>query len=138
MSILGARWVSGQRGFGTAFAELRCAAEMMPVLQSVLGAQTWQEREAHLSQAYEHLARMHNALEITQPVPTGVEPFFDRPYLVPGKCNPGGAIYEKITDDEVKRLPRFVGSVDQLTNVVCVRDWPDRRAGLVLLYQAAG
>jgi len=123
--------------FGTAFAELRCAADLTPVLQGALGVQTWQEREKLLSQAYEYLAQMHNALGITEPVPTEVEPFFDRPYLVPGKCNPSGAIYEKITDEEVKRLPRFVGSVDQLTDVVCVRDWPDRRAGLVALYEAA-
>jgi len=124
--------------FGTAFAELRCAADLTPVLQGALDAQTWQEREKHLSQAYEYLAHMHNALGITEPVPTTVEPFYDRPYLVPGKCNPGGAIYEKISDEEVKRLPRFVGSVDQLTNVVCVRDWPDRRAGLVALYEPRG
>jgi hypothetical protein len=122
--------------YGTAFAELRCAAELAAVLKAALDAQDWREREKHLSRAYEHLARMHNALGITEPVPTEVEPFFGRPYLVPGKCNPGGAIYEKITDEEVKRLARFVGSVDQLTNVVCVRDWADRRAGLVGLYEA--
>lgn len=121
--------------FGTAFAELRCAADLTPVLQGALDAQTWQERERHLSQAYEYLAHMHNALGVTEPVLTTVEPFFDRPYMVPGKCNPGGAIYEKITDEDVKRLPRFVGSVDQLTNVVCVRDWADRRAGLSSLYE---
>jgi len=123
--------------FGTAFAELRCAAELAPVLQAALDAQMWREREKHMSQAYEYLARTHNALGITEPVPTTVEPFFDRPYLVPGKCNPGGAIYDKITNEEVKRLPRFVGSVDQLTNLVCLRDRPDWRAGLVALYQAA-
>jgi hypothetical protein len=108
------------------------------MLRGALDAQTWQEREKHLAQAYEYLSQMHNALRITEPVPTAVEPFFGRPYLVPGKSNPGGAIYEKITDEEVKRLPRFVGSVDQLTNVVCVRDWADRRAGLVALYEARG
>ena len=121
--------------YGTAFAELRCAGELAPVLNAALDAQGWQEREKHLSRAYEHLARMHNGLGITEPVPTEVEPFYDRPYLVPGKCNPGGAIFEKITDEEVKELPRFVGSVDQLTNVVCVRDWADRRAGLTNLYE---
>ena len=36
------------------------------------------------------------------------------------------------------RLPRFVGSVDQLTNLVCVRDWPERRAGLTGVYRVAG
>jgi len=122
--------------YGTAFAELRCAADLTPVLQAALDGQTWQEREKHLSQAYEHLARMHNALGITDPVPTEVEPFFTRPYLVPSKCNPGSAIYEKITDEEVKRLPRDLGSVDQITNLVCVRDRPDRRAGMVGMYEA--
>jgi hypothetical protein len=121
--------------FGTAFSELRCAADLTPVLQGALDAQTWQERERHLSRAYEYLAQMHNALGITEPVPTEVEPFFTRPYLVPGKSNPGAAIYDRISDEEVKRLPRFVGSVDQLTNVVCVRDWSSRRAGLTALYE---
>lgn len=122
--------------FGTAFAELRCAPDLAPVLLTALDARTWQERERYLCKAYEYLARMHNALDITDPVPTEVEPFFSRPYLIPGKCNPGSAIYEKITSEEVKQLPRDVGSIDQLTNVVCVRDWADRRAGLVELYQA--
>jgi hypothetical protein len=121
--------------FGTAFAELRCADDLTLVLQGALNAQTWQERETFLSPAYEHLARMHNALGITDPVPTEVEPFYTRPYLIPGKSNPGEAICEQITDEEVKRLPRFVGSVDQLTNVVCVRSWDHRRAGLAGFYE---
>ena len=123
--------------FGTAFAELRCAAELMPVLHGALDAQTWQEREKHLSQAYEHLAHMHNALGITDPVPTEAEPFHSRPYLVPGKCNPGDVIYEKISDDEIRRLPKYLGSVDQVTNLVCVRDRTERRAGMVGVYEAA-
>ena len=122
--------------FGTAFSELRCAADLTPVLQASLNAQTWQEREKHMSRAYEYLAQMHNALGITEPVPTEVEPFFTRPYLVPGKCNPGGAIYEKISSEEVRRLPKYLGSVDQLTDLVCVRDWPARRVRLRGLYTA--
>ncbi len=120
--------------FGTAFAELHCAADLAPSLQAALNAQTWQEREKPMSQAYEYLAQMHNALGITEPVPTEVEPFYTRPYLVPGKSNPGRAIYEKISDEEVKRLPKFIGSVDQLTDVVCVRDWAGYRARLRGLY----
>jgi len=122
--------------FGTAFAELQCAGDLAPLLQAALDAQTWQEREKRLSPVYEYLAQMHNTLGTTEPVSTTVEPFFNRPYLVPGKCNPGSAIYEKIADEEVQRLPRFAGSVDQLTNVVCVRDWARRRAGLAHLYKS--
>jgi len=121
--------------YGTAFAELRCAADLTPIFNAALDALTWREREAAMCEAYRYLARMHNALGITDPVPSEVEPFFSRPYLVPGKCNPGAAIEARITDPEVLQLPRYVGSVDQLTNLVCVRDWPGRRAGLVGLYR---
>lgn len=122
--------------FGTAFSELRCATDLTPVLHAALDAQTWQEREKHLSRAYECLAQMHNALGITESVPTEVEPFFTRPYLVPGKCNPGAAIYAKISSEEARRLPKYVGSVDQLTDLVCVRDSPARRARLQGLFAA--
>jgi hypothetical protein len=119
--------------FGTAFSELRCAADLAPVLRAALDAKTWQERESHLSRAYEYLGEMHNALGITAPQPTKVDRFYSRPYLVP-TGDFAGAIYEKITCEEVRRLPKFLGSVDQLTNVVCVLDWPDRRARLVGTY----
>jgi hypothetical protein len=119
--------------FGTAFAELQCAAELAPVLQGALDAQTWQERESYLSQAYVCLGEMHNTLGITAPQPTKVDCFYSRPYLVP-TGDFAGAIYEKITSEEIKRLPKFLGSVDQLTNVVCALDWPDRRARLVGMY----
>ncbi|UCC68712.1 MAG: DUF4037 domain-containing protein [Armatimonadota bacterium] len=122
--------------FGTAFCELRCAAHLKPILQSALDARTWQEREKHMSQAYGHLAEMHNTLGITGPLPTNVGRFYTRPYLVP-EGDFAGAICEKITSEEIKRLPSYVGSVDLLTNLVCVRDWPDRRARLVGMYAAA-
>lgn len=123
--------------FGTAFSELRCAADLTPVLQAALDAQTWQEREKHMSQAYECLAGMHNALGITEPVPTTVGQFFERRYLVPPAGEIAGAIHEKITSEEIKRLPSYLGSIDQLTNVDCLLRWTDRRARLVGMYAAA-
>jgi len=119
--------------FGTAFAELQCAADLAPVLQGALDAKTWQERESYLSRAYVYLGEMHKALGITAPQPTKVDRFFTRPYLVP-TGDFAGAIHEKITSEDVKRLPKFLGSVDQITNVVCALDWPDRRARLVGMY----
>ena len=121
---------------GTAFAELRCAADLMPVLQAALDAQMWREREKHMSQAYEYLARMHNALRITEPLPTTVHQFFETSYLVPPADEIAGAIHEKITSEEIKRLPRYLGSIDQLTNFDCLLRWTDRRARLTALYAA--
>ena len=122
--------------FGTAFSELRCAADLTPVLQAALNAQTWQEREKHLSQAYQYLAQMHNTLGITEPVPTTVGQFFERPYLVPHAGEIAAAIHEKIATDETKRLPRYLGSIDQLTDVDCLLRWTDRRARLLIMYTA--
>jgi hypothetical protein len=55
--------------FGTAFKQLRCADQFWPVLWRAQQASIWQEREAALGDAYELLAQMHNALEVTQHLP---------------------------------------------------------------------
>ena len=44
-------------------------------------------------------------------------------------------VAEKISSEEVIRLPKYLGSVDQLTNLICVRDRPDRRARLTAVYE---
>src|SRR5215213_2102321 len=54
--------------FGTAFSELKCAAELKPIFTYVLMSTTWKERESNLARAYRVIARMHNALKITPPI----------------------------------------------------------------------
>ncbi len=61
--------------FGTAFGRLACAPVLGPILDRVLGAATWKERERHLSEAYEHVGAMHDALGITPPLKARVSPF---------------------------------------------------------------
>ncbi len=67
--------------FGKAFSQLKCADKLSSVFKKVLSAEMWQEREKFLSQAYEYVAEMHSALEITKPLPAKVEKFFSRPYF---------------------------------------------------------
>lgn len=50
------RYAPYAKWFGTAFASLRCAPAMQPILLCVLGAADWKERERFLSQAYTHVA----------------------------------------------------------------------------------
>ena len=69
-----------QKWFGSAFKKLRCAVELAPILRRVLIAEVWEEREKHLAAAYEHVAAMHNRLEITEPLPAKVSGFFGRPF----------------------------------------------------------
>jgi hypothetical protein len=123
---------------GKAFSELKCADELAPVFKKVLSAETWQQREKFLSQAYERVAEMHNALEITEPLPAKVDKFFSRPFLVIHlKGNFASAICKRITDPAVKRLAerRLVGSVDQFSDSADILAEPNWRTILRKLYE---
>jgi hypothetical protein len=99
--------------FGTAFARLECAPRIAPSLTEALAADNWRDRERALSTAYATVAVMHNALDITEPLPTAVSGFFNRPYQVIHGDVFWQAIQLRISDAEVKRLPRAVGSIAQ-------------------------
>jgi len=121
--------------FGTAFQQLDCAERLTPILTSVLNAATWQERERHLSVAYEHAAQMHNVLDVTAPLPTAVSQFHERPFLVPHADRFAEALDAAITSDEVRALPAHLGGIDQYVDSTDVLDNPRRFGQLKLLYQ---
>lgn len=114
--------------FGTAFGQLACSAALHPILWRAQMATTWQEREDALAEAYEYLARMHNALGITARLPEQVVDFFGRPFKVIYGSAIADAISSTIGDPEVKRIAsrRLIGSVDQFsdsTDIRCVPEW---------------
>jgi hypothetical protein len=114
--------------FGTAFQRLRCAEALTPHLRAALASIDWRERESHLVRAYEIVAAMHNALEVTDPLPTSVRPFFGRPFQVIEQHGFANAIAARIEDPVVQKIashPR-IGSVDQIsdnTDVVSGEQW---------------
>ena len=120
--------------FGTAFAQLECAGRLAPVLERVLGSKSWQEREKHLSVAYERVAAMHNDLGITEPVPTKVSRFHNRPFMVIQAEAIAKAIWEAIEDNEVKALPYGMGKIDQYVNSTDILSHTDRCRKLGILY----
>jgi hypothetical protein len=99
--------------FGSAFAQLNCAAELLPIFARVLEASSWEERQTYLTIAYEFVAKMHNALDITEPLPAEVSQFHKRPFLVIQADNFVDAIRAEIKSEEVLALPEHLGSVDQ-------------------------
>jgi hypothetical protein len=99
--------------FGTAFARLECAPRIAPSLTAALSADTWHDRERALADAYTVVAEMHNALGITEPLPTVVSSFHGRPYQVIHGDVFWQAILRRITDPAVRSLPRAVGSISQ-------------------------
>ena len=113
---------------GTAFGRLACAAELSPHLRAALGARTWREREAHLVPAYEAVARMHNGLGITEPMPGTAREFFSRPFRVMALHGFADAIAARITDEGLRSLARrpLIGGIDQWsdsTDLVSHAEW---------------
>ncbi len=124
--------------FGTAFSKLRAAPTLAPILQAVLLAKSWQERERHLSEAYEQVARLHNRLGITEPMPEKVSDFYGRPFLVISKERFSKAILAKITDPAMKTIAalRPIGSVDQFSDSTDLLSYATWRPALRRLYDS--
>ncbi len=120
----------------TAFARLRCAPRLLPFFESVVRAQSWQERETHLCSAYTIVATMHNELGITEPQSVDVAPFHDRPYLVIDAGRFSEAIHARIADDRIRQLPRAIGSIDQYVDSTDVLGNADIREKLRAIYGA--
>jgi hypothetical protein len=104
--------------YGTAFARLKCAPMLMPLLDAALHADTWQARESALAEAYQIAAEMHNALHLTEPLSTEIVPFFGRPYRVLFAGRYAEALRESITDSTVRQLAQdtLIGSIDQFSD----------------------
>lgn len=122
--------------YGTAFSQLACAASLTPIFERVLMADIWQQREAHLSAAYEIVAAMQNALGVTDPLPAEVSPFHGRPFKVIHGDVFADALIAQIVDAEVKRIAdkTRMGSIDQFSDSTDFRDNLRERERLKALY----
>ncbi len=123
--------------FGTAFSRLDCAPQLQPILQQVLAAPTWQEREIHLCAAYEFVAKMHNKLGVTEPLDTAVSYFHGRPYRVSDADRFTTALADAIKDETVKTISQhsLVGSIDQFSHSTNLREYPDVYRRLSILFE---
>jgi hypothetical protein len=122
--------------FGTGFSRLRCAPTLTPIFQRVLSAGNWKKRERYLSETYHIVAEMHNALDLTAPLPTEVSPFYDRPYLVLHSGTFVEAIRAAIEDETVKHIAdrTLIGSVDQFSDSTDMHEHIELRERLAALY----
>jgi hypothetical protein len=129
--------------FGTAFTRLDAAVEIGPALTRALAADNIVEREAGLVDAYQAVARRHNALGITEPLEPTVRPFYGRPFRVLRSGRFVDACLARVTDERLLALP-LIGGVDQWSDSTDVRSTPAvfRRArslyGLYGLYAPHG
>jgi hypothetical protein len=123
--------------FGTAFQRLLCAGELSPLLWGAQLAPTWQERERALGAAFERLARQHNALGLTAPLPETVSSFHGRPFQVIHAEVFAEALRKEITDPEVRRIAEkgLIGGVDVFSDNTVLRSDLAWRQGLKSLYR---
>ncbi|SEM51306.1 DUF4037 domain-containing protein [Paenibacillus sp. OV219] len=113
--------------FGTAFKQLNCAEQLMPLLWEAQTAKNWKAREGALGRVYRILARMHNDLGITE-TKVGEEAmsFFTRPFNVMNGGDIALLLRERIQDSDIRWLAehRPIGSIDQITDNTDVRNMP--------------
>lgn len=122
--------------FGTAFAQLPCAVDLLPLFDQVWQATDWSQREQALNQAYLYLARWHNELKLTEFLPEEEGWFYERPYRIIHTDRYANALYDQIQDPQVRALPRGLGSLDQLCDSTDILSNPQRFAPFAALLNA--
>ena len=135
--LLERQYAPYSKWFGTAFGRLASAPDLTPALRRAQLAATWPEREQALGEAFEYLARMHNALAITAELPTTVSPFYTRPFKVIWGSAFAEAIVGAIADPTVKRIAerRLIGGIDQLSDNTDLLEGAEWRASVRRLYE---
>ena len=135
--LLERTYVPYAKWFGTAFRALPCGERLTPILTAALAAETWRERETHLSAAYEIVAAMQNATGITAPLPAEVSHFHDRPYRVIHGERFASAIREVLPDTALWEIAAAFGSVNQLIDATDITSDVAFRPRFRALYEPA-
>ncbi len=121
--------------FGTAYARLPGASELLPSFNDAVAATDFPTREKALTRVYETLARMHNDSGLQAVDEPTVRPFHGRPFLVPASDRFVAACLAAVTDERLRTLP-LVGSVDQFVDSTDVLSRPDYATRLRAMYEA--
>jgi hypothetical protein len=107
--LMSRRYAPYSKWFGSAFAQLPCAATLSPVLRGAFGP----DREQHLAAAYRFVATRHNDLGLTEPIDPATRPYHTRPYQVLHAERFAEALLDTVADPEIRGLPWY-GNVDQV------------------------
>lgn len=132
--LIGRRYAPYAKWFGTAFRALPLAASLADVLDEVLRAGRWREREAALVSAFEMLGHATNDLGLASLVDPSRRRFHDRPYWVIEAHRFRVSLDHRITDPAVREtIDRigWVGAVDQFSDSVDLLASPERIAAVV-------
>ena len=108
-------------------------------MTDVLRATTWQAREDGLCAAYGIVAKMHNRLGLTTPLPGKSSPFWSRPFRVIHAGAFEQALIAVIQDPAVQAIAqrRSIGSIDLFSDSTDLLEDRSRREALLGMFAQA-
>ena len=107
------RYAPYSKWLGTAFNRyVTDSSKLGETLVAAVRAGEYRDRESFLCDAYEELARRHNALELTAPVDPVRRSYYERPFTVLGADRFASALRDSIDDEVLRGLP-LIGGIDQ-------------------------
>ena len=101
--------------FGTAFQELKLAANLYPAFEEIRKARTWQERQSGLVQAYQVLIRQLNSKKMIEPVDDEAVDFFGRPFKVIYAGKVAEDLQKLLKNTPLGDMP-LIGNIDIVTS----------------------
>lgn len=116
------RYAPYAKWFGTAFQRLDCAPQLGPMLEAVLAASDWEQREIHIANAAQVLAQMQVERGVPGAIPPRIASYFTRPFQVINADEIAGALRSAIAEARVRALP--AGAVDQFADATPVLTRP--------------
>ena len=122
--LLERRYAPYPKWFGTAFARLDLAAALRPVLEDLIAAPTWPERQDAYAAAAGMLVGRLNELDLCAPVDPRPRLFHVRPFWVIDGDRVASVLVAAVGDPAVRRLNRrrLIGSVDQWSDSTDLKD----------------
>ena len=123
--------------FGSAFDKLSCANTLKPILENVLNASSWEERDTFLSMAYEKIGEIHNNLEVTSRLDCTPSSFWGRPFTVIHGERFAESLKNAIHDKEVRFIAdkHLIGNIDLVSDNTDLLEDPARRKELMAIYR---
>lgn len=119
------KYMPYSKWFGTAFNELESAKLLNKIFKSILNAKNWKTREKYLSEAYIHIAKQHNLLNLTKYIEPCIQKYYARDYKVIFADRFANELFLCISDTTIKNINK-IGSIDQITNVLSILESSDQ------------
>ncbi|MFI7337529.1 DUF4037 domain-containing protein [Streptomyces sp. NPDC050085] len=110
--LLSRTYAPYSKWLGSVFARLPIAERLTPSLRGALAATHYADRERHLCDAYETVARLQNDSGLAEPVDPARRPYHGRPFQVLHAERFAQALARTLTDPALRDRP-LTGAVDQ-------------------------